>query len=80
MDPIFDGLDAEATMKLLRALTWREREIVKLRNGIADKVTRAGEGYTYTQEEVGRIFRVTRDRIRSAEVKAHRKMRAAIDT
>ena len=37
-------------------LTFREREIIKLRYGI-------GDGYTYTLEEVGRIFRVTRERV-----------------
>ena len=38
---------------VLSTLTFREREIIKLRYGI-------GDGYTYTLEEVGRIFRVTR--------------------
>src|SRR5258708_26529884 len=54
--------------QVLKTLTYREREIVKLRYGI-------GDGYTYTLEEVGRIFRVTRERVRQIEAKAVRKLR-----
>jgi len=53
---------------VLHTLTFREREIIKLRYGI-------GDGYTYTLEEVGRIFRVTRERVRQIEAKAVRKLR-----
>ncbi len=53
--------------QVLRTLTYREREIVKLRYGI-------GDGYTYTLEEVGRIFKVTRERVRQVEAKAIRKL------
>lgn len=52
---------------VLKTLTYREREIVKLRFGI-------GDGYTYTLEEVGRIFKVTRERVRQVEAKAIRKL------
>jgi len=52
---------------LLKTLTYREREIIKLRYGI-------GDGYTYTLEEVGRIFKVTRERVRQVEAKAIRKL------
>lgn len=52
---------------VLRTLTYREREIIKLRYGI-------GDGYTYTLEEVGRIFKVTRERVRQVEAKAIRKL------
>jgi RNA polymerase primary sigma factor len=52
---------------VLRTLTYREREILKLRYGI-------GDGYTYTLEEVGRIFKVTRERVRQVENKAIRKL------
>ncbi len=52
---------------VLGTLTFREREIIKLRYGI-------GDGYTYTLEEVGRIFRVTRERVRQIEAKAVRKL------
>jgi RNA polymerase primary sigma factor len=53
--------------KALLTLTYREREIIKLRYGI-------GDGYTYTLEEVGRIFKVTRERVRQVEAKAIRKL------
>ncbi len=52
---------------VLKTLTYREREIIKLRYGI-------GDGYTYTLEEVGRIFKVTRERVRQVEAKAVRKL------
>jgi uncharacterized protein YtpQ (UPF0354 family) len=35
---------------------------------------RLGDGYTYTLEEVGRIFKVTRERVRQIEAKAVRKL------
>ena len=57
-----DKIDA-----VLKTLTYREREIIKLRYGI-------GDGYTYTLEEVGRIFKVTRERVRQVEAKAIRKL------
>ena len=53
--------------EVLKTLTYREREIIKLRYGI-------GDGYTYTLEEVGRIFKVTRERVRQVEAKAVRKL------
>lgn len=56
---------------VLDTLTYREREIIKLRYGI-------GDGYTYTLEEVGRIFKVTRERVRQIEAKAIRKLQHPI--
>src|SRR4029078_4517049 len=53
--------------RLLKTLAWREREIIRLRYGLQD-------GYTYTLEEVGRIFKVTRERVRQIEGKAVRKL------
>jgi len=53
--------------EVLKTLTYREREIIKLRYGI-------GDGYTYTLEEVGRIFKVTRERVRQVEAKAIHKL------
>ncbi|MCA8999179.1 MAG: sigma-70 family RNA polymerase sigma factor, partial [Planctomycetaceae bacterium] len=53
--------------QVLKTLTYREREIIKLRYGL-------GDGYTYTLEEVGRIFQVTRERVRQIEAKAVRKL------
>jgi RNA polymerase primary sigma factor len=52
---------------VLKSLTFREREIIKLRYGL-------GDGYSYTLEETGRIFKVTRERIRQIESKALQKL------
>jgi RNA polymerase primary sigma factor len=51
----------------LGSLNYREREIIRLRYGLAD-------GYSYTLEEVGKIFSVTRERVRQIEAKAVRKL------
>jgi RNA polymerase primary sigma factor len=48
---------------VLGELDYREREIIRLRYGLAD-------GYAYTLEEVGKIFSVTRERVRQIEAKA----------
>ncbi|HGY91129.1 MAG TPA: RNA polymerase sigma factor RpoD [Planctomycetes bacterium] len=56
---------------ILATLNYREREIIKLRYGI-------GDGYTYTLEEVGRIFKVTRERVRQIEAKAVMKLQHPI--
>jgi len=53
--------------KVLESLNYREREILRLRYGLAD-------GYSYTLEEVGQIFAVTRERVRQIEAKAVRKL------
>ncbi len=53
--------------EVLESLNYREREILRLRYGLAD-------GYTYTLEEVGDIFSVTRERVRQIEAKAVRKL------
>jgi len=52
---------------VLQSLNYREREIIRLRYGLAD-------GYAYTLEEVGKIFCVTRERVRQIEAKAVRKL------
>lgn len=51
----------------MQTLNYREREILKLRYGLAD-------GYAYTLEEVGKIFQVTRERVRQIESKAVKKL------
>jgi RNA polymerase primary sigma factor len=61
------GILRQKIDNLLKTLTWREREIIRLRYGLQD-------GYTYTLEEVGRIFKVTRERVRQIEAKAVRKL------
>ena len=53
---------------VLSSLSERERKVLELRFGL-------GDGYSRTLEEVGRQFRVTRERIRQIEAKALRKMR-----
>ena len=62
-----NGFLREKIDELLKTLTYREREIVRLRYGLAD-------GYCYTLEEVGRIFKVTRERVRQIEAKAVAKL------
>ena len=52
---------------VLKSLSYREREIIKLRYGISD-------GFIYTLDEVGRVFNVTGHRIRQIETKAIRKL------
>jgi RNA polymerase primary sigma factor len=54
--------------KILETLSEREAQIIRLRFGI-------GTGYPRTLEEVGRIFNVTRERVRQIEAKAIRKLR-----
>ena len=61
------GMLRNRIIKVLKTLSYREREIIKLRYGL-------GDGYSYTLEEVGHIFKVTRERIRQIEAKAVRKL------
>jgi RNA polymerase primary sigma factor len=56
------------TENVLKSLTPREEQVLKLRFGI-------GDGTEHTLEEVGRTFNVTRERIRQIESKALRKLR-----
>ena len=69
-DPLAD-LNQESLRRriqeVMESLNYREREILRLRYGLAD-------GYAYTLEEVGRIFSVTRERVRQIEAKAVRKL------
>jgi RNA polymerase primary sigma factor len=53
--------------EVLNLLNYREREIIRLRFGLSD-------GYTYTLSEIGKIFSVTRERIRQIEGVALRKL------
>ena len=62
-----NGFLRDKIESLLKTLTFREREIIRLRYGL-------GDGYNYTLEEVGRIFKVTRERVRQIEAKAVRKL------
>ncbi|HBO98664.1 MAG TPA: RNA polymerase sigma factor RpoD [Verrucomicrobia bacterium] len=58
----------ERLREILGTLSERERQVVDLRFGLTD-------GYSRTLEEVGRLFNVTRERIRQIEAKALRKLR-----
>ncbi|MBX3425027.1 MAG: sigma-70 family RNA polymerase sigma factor [Pirellulales bacterium] len=71
-DPLYDAnIEAlkQRLEEVMNELTYREREILRLRYGLAD-------GYTYTLEEVGKIFSVTRERVRQIESKAVRKLQS----
>ena len=56
------------TFELIYDSTERERKVLEMRFGL-------GDGYSQTLEEVGKQFKVTRERIRQIEAKALRKMR-----
>ena len=62
------ALVKEEIKHVLETLAERERQVLEQRFGLVD-------GYSRTLEEVGRQFRVTRERIRQIEAKALRKMR-----
>lgn len=69
-DPLYETHQAALKVRIEEAmehLNYREREILRLRYGLAD-------GYSYTLEEVGKIFSVTRERVRQIESKAVRKL------
>ncbi len=69
-DPLYDTNQEALKSRIedaMKDLNYREREIIKLRYGLAD-------GYAYTLEEVGKIFSVTRERVRQIESKAVRKL------
>jgi RNA polymerase primary sigma factor len=58
----------EHLLEVLRTLTDREAAVLKLRYGLED-------GRPRTLEEVGKVFDITRERIRQIEAKALRKLR-----
>lgn len=69
--PSFSAMDflrKQEVQKVLSTLSDREANIIKLRFGIES-------GYPRTLEEVGKIFKVTRERVRQIEAKAIRKLR-----
>jgi RNA polymerase primary sigma factor len=61
------GMLKDEIERVLKTLSHRQREIIKLRYGL-------GDGYTYTLAEVGRIFKVTRERVRQVEAEALRRL------
>lgn len=69
-DPLYETHQQALKARIeeaMQTLNYREREILRLRYGLTD-------GYAYTLEEVGRIFSVTRERVRQIESKAVRKL------
>ncbi len=72
VDASHGAMQRELNGKMAQAisrLSFREREVVKLRYGLG------ADGFAYTLEEVGHIFKATRERIRQIEEKAIRKLR-----
>ena len=67
-DATSNALLAEALKEILDTLTEREADVLRMRFGMYD-------GRNHTLEEVGKIFNVTRERIRQIENKAIRKLR-----
>ena len=59
---------ADQVREILDDLPPKERKILEMRHGLID-------GFTHTLEEVGKVFGVTRERIRQIEAKAHEKIR-----
>ena len=59
---------ADQVKEILNDLPIKERQILEMRHGLVD-------GITHTLEEVGKVFGVTRERIRQIEAKAHEKIR-----
>ncbi len=69
-DPLYEANREALKVRIEEAmeeLNYREREILRMRFGLAD-------GYSYTLEEVGKVFSVTRERVRQIESKAVRKL------
>jgi RNA polymerase primary sigma factor len=82
IEPVTDDTSIEAlTLEFLREeiadvlkiLTYREREVLMLRYGLSD-------GYPYTLEQIGGIFKVTKERIRQIEATAIGKLRKRTKT
>lgn len=59
---------SDQVKEILSDLPIKERKILEMRHGLVD-------GFTHTLEEVGKVFGVTRERIRQIEAKAHEKIR-----
>ena len=58
----------ERIEKVLNTLTFRQREIIKLRYGLGD------DGLVYTLDEVGKKFKITKERVKQIESKSLRKL------
>jgi RNA polymerase primary sigma factor len=67
-DAAFLQLLRESVKEVVESLPEREQEVLRMRYGLDD-------GEIKTLEEVGRAFKLTRERIRQIEAKALRKLR-----
>ena len=65
------GMVRERIDRALRVLTYREREIIKLRYGLNP------DGHCYTLSEVSKIFRVNKERVRQVQAEGIRKLQKA---
>ncbi|HUT13668.1 MAG TPA: sigma-70 family RNA polymerase sigma factor [Thermoguttaceae bacterium] len=75
-DPANDidlGLLRSRLEEAMQALSWREREIVKLHYGL-------GDGHCYTLNDIGKIFRISRERVRQLETRAMGKLQQPTPT
>lgn len=70
LDTVVDKNLKEVTTRVLKSLHPREEKILRMRFGI-------GESRTFTLEEVGQSFQLTRERIRQIEIKALEKLRVS---
>ena len=68
---LLHSLPSDQVASLLKTLSYREREIVKLRTGF-------GDGYSYTLDEVGHIFKVTGQEISDIEKRAFEKLASTL--
>ena len=68
IEPQFASMMKKDIQDVLNTLTEREQKVLALRFGLVD-------GHARTLEEVGKMFNVTRERIRQIEAKALRKLR-----
>ncbi len=66
-DTVFNTMLREQLNEVLDTLTPREAQVLRLRYGLLD-------GRSYTLEEVGKIFNITRERVRQIEARALRKL------
>src|SRR4051794_40250253 len=72
-DVTADNLRSEALTRCLASLTFRERRVLELRYGLNGELSA-------TLDEIGKIFSVTRERIRQIENKSLQKLRALAET
>lgn len=68
IDTISPGVSLERLYDALRSLPYRDRELLKLRLGL-------GDGFEYSQEEIGAIFRVSQQRVSQLERVAYDRLK-----